>query len=56
MNPTPSQNVFWVMLGRIFVQLLGERAHAQIVITVKDGAIQPIHINRTYLANDLPKV
>ena len=44
------------MLGRIFMQLLAERAHVQIVITVKDGALQPVHINRTYLPGDLPKL
>jgi len=56
MNPTPSVNVFWSMLGRVLVHLLGTRAHAQIVITVKDGTLQPIHINQTYLPGDLPKV
>ena len=56
MNPSPSVNVFWTMLGRVLVQLLGERANAQIVITLKDGSIQPVHINRTYLPSELPKV
>lgn len=56
MNPSPGVSVFWSLLGRVLVQLLGERAHAQIIITVKDGSVQPVHINRTYLPSELPKV
>jgi hypothetical protein len=58
MQPTPSAsvNVFWQMLGRLFIHLMGERAHVQIIITLRDGAIQPVHINRTFSPDNLPKV
>lgn len=56
MQPSPPVQVFWQLLGRLFVQLLGERAHVQIIITLRDGAIQPVHINRTFQPGDLPKV
>lgn len=55
MNATPSVQVFWTMLGNMFVRLLGQRAHAQIIITVKDGTIQLVHVNQTFLPSDLPK-
>jgi hypothetical protein len=56
MNATPSLQVFVVQLGQILAALLGSRAHAQITIIVKDGALQPVHINQTYLPSNLPKV
>jgi hypothetical protein len=56
MNATPSLPVFVTQLGHILAALLGKRAHAQITIIVKDGAIQPVHINQTFLPSELPKV
>jgi hypothetical protein len=36
-------------------QLLRERAHAQLVINVRDGRIQLINVNRQYLPDNLPE-
>jgi hypothetical protein len=54
--PTPGFPVFWTMFGRIVAQMLGERAFAEIVVTLKDGNIQFVRVNRTYLPGNLPKV
>ncbi|HEV3059586.1 MAG TPA: hypothetical protein VGY48_15155 [Vicinamibacterales bacterium] len=43
-------------LARLISVLLGQRAHAQIVIVVKDGQLQPVHVNQTFLPGELPKV
>lgn len=56
MNATPSISVFMTQLGRLISVLLGERAHVQIIITLKDGSPQLVHVNRSYLPSDLPKV
>lgn len=40
----------------MLTQLLGERAHCDIVITLKDGGIQMVRVNRSYLPSELPKV
>jgi len=54
--PTPSLQVFVVQVGRLLDMLLKQRAHAQIVIIVKDGQLQPVHVNQTFLPGELPKV
>jgi len=55
-SPTPSLQVFVAQLGRILQALLAGRAHAHIVIIVKDGTLSQVQINNTYLPGDLPKV
>lgn len=55
-QPTPGFPVFWTMFGRMIVHLLGERAFAEVVLTLKDGHIQFVRINRTYLPGNLPQV
>jgi hypothetical protein len=35
--------------------LLKEKAHGQIIITVRDGAIQLLDVRRTYLPQNLPE-
>lgn len=55
MQAPPAVN-FWTALGRLVAQLLDERAHVQVVLTLKDGSIQLVAVNRTFLPSDLPKV
>ena len=45
-----ARNIF-KMLGR----LIQEKAHAQLVIVVRDGKFQFMRVDRTYLPNDLPE-
>ena len=48
--------LFWGQLGRIVQQLLNERAHVEVVVTIKEGKVQFVRTNRTYLPANLPQV
>jgi hypothetical protein len=41
-------------LARIVVKLCAQRAHCDIVITVKDGSVQMVRVNQSFLPNALP--
>jgi len=45
---------FWTSLGKLVVRLLRERAHGEIVITIQDGNLRLVRVNRNYLPTDLP--
>lgn len=53
---TPPLVVFCNALGRLIAQFLSERAHVEIRLVMKDGKLQPVHIARSFLPDDLPKV
>jgi hypothetical protein len=44
------------MLGRIIQQFVSEKAHVQIVLTLKDGVILPVQVNRSFRPDELPKL
>ncbi len=46
---------FWRSLGQVLVQLIAEKAHASITITVRDGHLQPVQVSRQYLPAQLPQ-
>lgn len=53
---TPGFPVMWSMLGRLIVQLLGAKAHADVVIQIKDGNVQIVRVNQSFLPSNLPQV
>ena len=53
---TPTLQAFLTQLGRLLQVFIGQRAHVQIVIAVKDGQLQVVHVNQSFLPGDLPKV
>lgn len=55
-NPTPGFPVFWTMFGRLVAHMLGEHAFAEVVLTLKDGQIQFVRVNRTFLPGNMPQV
>ncbi len=55
-STTPPLVVFCNALGRLIAQFLAERAHVEIRLIMKDGKMQPVHIARSFLPDDLPKV
>lgn len=55
MTPTPSLAVFASQLARLLAALQAEHAHGQVVIVLKDGQIQIVHVNRSFMPGDLPK-
>lgn len=55
-SAAPSFPVFWNVLGRLVVGMLGQRAHGDVIITLKDGKVQLVRVHRSYLPADLPQV
>ncbi len=51
----PSVTSFWTALGRMFANLLARRAHADLVITVRDGKVQLVRVDQRYLPTDIPQ-
>lgn len=47
---------FLQSLGRTLAMLIRERAHAQIVITIHQGHVPLVEVNRKYKPQDLPQV
>lgn len=39
---------------RLIVQLINEKAHGRITITLRDGKIQLLNVERAYLPKNLP--
>lgn len=52
----PGIPVFWSMLGRIVYKLIGEHAHASVVIMIKDGKVQHVRVDQSFLPEGLPRV
>ncbi len=47
---------FWNLLGKLALKLMQQRAHGEIVITLHEGTIPIIRVNRTYKPQSLPDV
>ncbi len=47
---------FWSLLGRLAVQLMKSRGHAEIHLVFRDGQIQLVRVNRNYRPTELPEV
>lgn len=47
---------FWSILGRLVLRLNHDRAHAQIVISLHEGKLTLIEVNRKYLPANIPEV
>ena len=59
--PAPVQRVdtftpFATKLVRLVRQLMAEHAHVNVVVTIKDGSIQVVRVDRSYLPDKLPEV
>ena len=55
-TPQPSFPVFVGIFARFVAQLLAERAHATVQLTLKDGHIQLVRVDRSYLPGQLPRL
>ncbi len=47
---------FWSTLGRVLVRLLKDRMHGQVVLTIVNGDVVLVDINRKYKPTGLPEV
>lgn len=54
--PTPGLPVFISLFSRLVAKLLAERAHCDVVLQLKDGKVQLVRVNRSYLPGELPQV
>lgn len=49
----PLQKV-WQDLGHLVAELIRTRAHANVVIVIKDGTIQQVRRDQSYLPENIP--
>jgi hypothetical protein len=45
---------WWINLGRRIARLIASGAHVNVVLTIKDGKIQNVREDRSYLPADVP--
>jgi len=41
-------------LLKLIGQLVASKAHAQVIVTIRDGKVQFVGVNHTYLPDNLP--
>jgi hypothetical protein len=46
---------FATKLLKLIGRLIAGKAHAQVIITIRDGKVQFIGVNHTYLPDNLPE-
>jgi hypothetical protein len=46
---------FATKLLKLIGRLIANKAHAQVVITIREGKVQLISVNHTYLPDNLPE-
>lgn len=54
--PMPSFSVFWNMLGKLVSQYMNNRAHCDFVIQIKNGNIELLRVNQSFLPAQLPRI
>lgn len=53
-TPTVEQQATLQKALRLVLQLMNEKAHGQVTITLRDGNIQVLNVQRAYLPKNLP--
>jgi hypothetical protein len=48
--------IFWRLFGLVVSRLIGERAHAEVVLVMAEGKLQRVRINRSFLPGDIGAV
>lgn len=56
-QPTQQTSVtaFWARLGGVLARLLATNAHADIIVTVRDGKVHVVRVDQRYLPTDIPQ-
>ena len=47
---------FWSIFTKVVGGLIGQKAHAEVILTLHDGQIRFVKINRTYTPENLPNI
>lgn len=57
-QPVAAQTLadIWRKLGRLVARMIVEHAHCEVVISVQDGRVRNVRVNRSYLPDNLPEV
>jgi len=55
-SPSESLNLddFWRRFSRLVGRLMKEHAHCEVVLTLQDGVIQLVRVNRSFRPGALP--
>jgi hypothetical protein len=48
--------VFWRLAGQLLARLMSERAHAEVVFTLRDGEVRLVRINRSFEPQQLAAI
>lgn len=54
-QPPTSLQVLGSIVWRVVTTLASARAHADVIITIKDGRVQFVRVNQTFLPEQLPR-
>jgi len=54
-NPHAALPPFATKLLKLLGRLIANKAHAQVTITIRDGKVQLIGVNTTYVPDSLPE-
>jgi len=54
-QPPTSLQVLGGIVWRIVTNLCTARAHCDVIITIKDGRVQFVRVNQTFLPEQLPR-
>lgn len=45
---------FWLRLRRLAIRLMAEKAHVEVTLTIDQGRLVRVRVNRQYLPENLP--
>lgn len=54
--PQPGFDVFVALLGRIMAKLVRDRAHCDVVVQIRNGKVELVRLNSSFLPSQLPHV
>lgn len=54
--PQPGFDVFVTLLGRIMAKLIRDRAHCDVVVQIRNGKVELVRLNSSFLPGQLPHI
>ena len=49
-------SAFWSILGKLVSFMVTRKAHAEIILIIRDGAIQRVNVHQSYLPANIPDI
>ena len=53
--PLVDFGVFWNLVGHLVTRIIKEKGHGEVSIVVRDGRLQYVKVDRTFLPGSLPE-